>query len=350
MKALFTLLFTLSFLGSNSQTLTPVATKLFRGSKTKLTVAEKNSIAQKSNLKLSKSNRWSSSDITISSASASTIDVNGDGIDEIMIGMSGTDYFGMTGEGFSLFMKDTKGAFKPLFEFQIGIPSLMDTKTNGFFDILIGGPGFEFPVYAWNGKEYFLNRTVKDDGTLISKNPEFKSTNTTADSPKPTPAKIDNVTLTPKAADFFKDIKSKLTNTQKNQVVEISGIGFLIGKKNMVPSPLPVDLNGDGIEELVIVTKTTFLGIKSYSYKLFATDASGEMKAAPGDLGSGLKAASATKGHYPDLVTGLPNLEHQVWRWNGVTYKMTQRIPANQQISNQLNPIESLSESYLKTF
>jgi hypothetical protein len=30
----------------------------------------------------------------------------------------------------------------------------MPTKNLGYPDLMIGGPGFEHPVWRWNGKEY----------------------------------------------------------------------------------------------------------------------------------------------------------------------------------------------------
>lgn len=34
---------------------------------------------------------------------------------------------------------------------------------NGYPDLIIPGPGFEFPVWLWNGKEYVLHRRANSE-------------------------------------------------------------------------------------------------------------------------------------------------------------------------------------------
>ena len=36
----------------------------------------------------------------------------------------------------------------------------MPTKNMGFPDLLIGGPGFDFPIWRWNGKEYSFYKKI----------------------------------------------------------------------------------------------------------------------------------------------------------------------------------------------
>jgi len=38
----------------------------------------------------------------------------------------------------------------------------MPTINKGYPDLIIGGPGFEFPIWRWNGKEYAYINKVKD--------------------------------------------------------------------------------------------------------------------------------------------------------------------------------------------
>ena len=48
-----------------------------------------------------------------------------------------------------------------------GIPTFLPTKQKtpgGWPDVMIGGPGFCFPVMRWNGKTYVLNRKEADSG------------------------------------------------------------------------------------------------------------------------------------------------------------------------------------------
>ncbi len=40
------------------------------------------------------------------------------------------------------------------------MPEFQKTFNLGYPDLLIGGPGFEQPVWRWNGKEYQFYKTV----------------------------------------------------------------------------------------------------------------------------------------------------------------------------------------------
>ena len=35
-----------------------------------------------------------------------------------------------------------------------GYLGILDTRTNGARDVALGGPGFSFPVFAWDGANY----------------------------------------------------------------------------------------------------------------------------------------------------------------------------------------------------
>ena len=57
------------------------------------------------------------------------------------------------GEGFWLVSKVTNGGWR-LITGGPGIPEFLKTKgVGGWPDLLVGGPGFCFPVERWNGKE-----------------------------------------------------------------------------------------------------------------------------------------------------------------------------------------------------
>ncbi len=50
------------------------------------------------------------------------------------------------------------GGWKLIYS-EVGIAEFLKTKgVGGWPDISIGGPGFCFPVWRWNGKAYALNR------------------------------------------------------------------------------------------------------------------------------------------------------------------------------------------------
>jgi len=40
--------------------------------------------------------------------------------------------------------------------------AVMPTQHSGVRDIAVGGPGFEFPGYHWNGSAYVQGRTISD--------------------------------------------------------------------------------------------------------------------------------------------------------------------------------------------
>lgn len=85
-------------------------------------------------------------------------DLNGDGRPEAVVSGYGTFCYGMTGQGFTLLSRQPNGAWKEITSSQ-GIPEVLKTKgAGGWPDIEIGGPGFCFPVYRWNGRSYEVQR------------------------------------------------------------------------------------------------------------------------------------------------------------------------------------------------
>ena len=88
----------------------------------------------------------------------SITDLNGDGLPEIIISEGGTACYGNTGSGFTVVSKQSNNTWKPMLS-SAGIPTFLKTKgVNGWPDIEIGGPGFCFSVWRWNGKSYEINR------------------------------------------------------------------------------------------------------------------------------------------------------------------------------------------------
>ena len=143
--------------------LSPVAMSLFRNIKTTLTVAEKNDIAKMSNLLLSpdKSRFMLDGDADQNySVTAYPVDLNKDGKEEIFI-MENSGYFGGAGAQFSLYAKDSRGQYRIVI-MELGMPRILKTMSAGFPDILVGGPGFEQPVWRYNGKMYTFSKKVKD--------------------------------------------------------------------------------------------------------------------------------------------------------------------------------------------
>lgn len=85
-------------------------------------------------------------------------DLNGDGRPEAVVTEGGAICYGMTGTHFWLLSKQANGSWKPMHD-ETAMPDFLKTKgVGGWPDIQLGGPGFCFPVWRWNGKAYLLNR------------------------------------------------------------------------------------------------------------------------------------------------------------------------------------------------
>ena len=85
-------------------------------------------------------------------------DMNGDGATEAFVTESSAFCYGGTEQAFVLLSKDSKGAWKTLLE-EVGVATVLGTKSTGWFDIEVGGPGMgPFPKFRFNGKEYVLKK------------------------------------------------------------------------------------------------------------------------------------------------------------------------------------------------
>lgn len=85
---------------------------------------------------------------------ADVIDLNGDGDYEVFVEYGNTCTSGFTGRSLSLFIKDDSGRY----QYQLGFPAmgyqLLERGVDGYPDLEFGGPGFCFPVWAWDGENY----------------------------------------------------------------------------------------------------------------------------------------------------------------------------------------------------
>ena len=135
---------------------------LFKTTKSKLTIDEKNSLFKQLNLTLSKNKKqFMSGEFEVSVASYVT-DMNKDSIEEVFIVMQSTALYGNTGEAFSLYIKNSSGNFEKQSELGEGIAMILISKRPDYPDIAVGGPGFEFPAYRWDGKKYKYLKKIKD--------------------------------------------------------------------------------------------------------------------------------------------------------------------------------------------
>jgi hypothetical protein len=88
------------------------------------------------------------------------VDLNGDGQPEVFTSVQGTCLGGMAGVYMNLYIKNKNGQWKPQFGFP-GIYTVLKTKSKGYPDIEIGGPGNCFPVWRWNGREYAIHKRCR---------------------------------------------------------------------------------------------------------------------------------------------------------------------------------------------
>jgi hypothetical protein len=162
--------------GRQGTPLDPVASLLFKNVITKLSVAEKNAIAAKTGFFLSgvKGRPFAldkeSGDYPFAAVVMPT-DMNKDGQEEIFISFGNTYTSGLTGSSIALFIKGADGVYADQLGFPGTIPDALGETCLGYPDLLIGGPGFEYPVWRWDGKAYGYSRTVKDAdyGKLIKR-------------------------------------------------------------------------------------------------------------------------------------------------------------------------------------
>jgi hypothetical protein len=85
-----------------------------------------------------------------------------DALQGVLVIISGsTALFGSAGSGVQLYVKNSQGRYVQ----NLGVPAadvkVLTTRTKGYRDLLILGPGFQCPVWRWNGSRYDYSRTVK---------------------------------------------------------------------------------------------------------------------------------------------------------------------------------------------
>lgn len=184
MKQVFALLF--AFLFTAPLLATPLITEpsegakvLFKGVPCKLTDAEKEAIYKKMGFTLSKDKtQFVLADDKDKeypfTAQVLPTDMNADGKEEIFVVYGNSFTSGNAGTSVVLFIKNAVGVYSMHLGFPGTVPDAMATKSGGYPDLLISGPGMEFPVWRWNGKAYAHYRQVKDSeyGKLKLKNIE----------------------------------------------------------------------------------------------------------------------------------------------------------------------------------
>ncbi len=86
-------------------------------------------------------------------------DMNGDGKDEVLVLYGNSCMSGHAGMSVALFIQDSSGKYQLNFGFPGASADPQPEKSKGYPDLLIGGPGFCFPVWRWNGTAYAFHRS-----------------------------------------------------------------------------------------------------------------------------------------------------------------------------------------------
>jgi hypothetical protein len=82
------------------------------------------------------------------------VDLDRDGSREAIVQWGNTCTSGMAGWSVSLFIRTGGGIYRDQFGFPGLISSIADSEPGSFPDIEIGGPGFCFAVWGWDGDSY----------------------------------------------------------------------------------------------------------------------------------------------------------------------------------------------------
>ena len=151
---------------TDSNNLNKASALLFKNTKTKLTALQKNKIFDSLGFKISKDGKQFIADDEAADYPFDAIvyptDLNKDEKEEIFILFGNSYTSGMAGSSIVLFIADKNGSYKKNLNFPGMLPDALATINLGYPDLLIGGPGMEFPVWRWNGKAYDYYKEVKD--------------------------------------------------------------------------------------------------------------------------------------------------------------------------------------------
>ena len=151
----------------SAQSLTEGSTLLFKNSKSNLTTAEKNKLFIDLQFHLSKDRKQFIADGDENKefpfdAQVMPTDFNKDGKEEVFIIYGNSHTSGGAGSTVVVFIKNPAGKFESQLGFPGTAPDVLATSNKGYPELLIGGPGSEYPVWKWDGSSYVFARKVKD--------------------------------------------------------------------------------------------------------------------------------------------------------------------------------------------
>lgn len=91
------------------------------------------------------------------------LDLNGDGRPEAVVAENSSFCHGQQGDWFAVLSKEANGSWRKVLETD-GVFVALNTRANGWREIMVGGPGFEHGVVRYNGREYVFNRRMREPG------------------------------------------------------------------------------------------------------------------------------------------------------------------------------------------
>ena len=81
-------------------------------------------------------------------------DLNGDGSAEVILDYGNTCWSGMAGTSVTVFVRGAGGDLEPNFGVPGMIAEVRESPDGGYADLLIGGPGFCWSLWSWDGQVY----------------------------------------------------------------------------------------------------------------------------------------------------------------------------------------------------
>lgn len=90
----------------------------------------------------------------LASANVEFRDMNADGTQEVLVIFGNSCTSGHAGSSAALFIRNREGNLQANLGFPAASADPLPEKNGGYPDLLIGGPGFCFAVWRWNGTTY----------------------------------------------------------------------------------------------------------------------------------------------------------------------------------------------------
>jgi hypothetical protein len=148
--------------------------------------------------------------------------------------------------------------------------------------------------------------------------------------------------LTPAAALLFKNIKTKLSNNDKNALQKLLDMKKTDNDNHIYPT----DLNNDGVEEIFVqYCDYIMYGNAGCATLLYMKDEHGYYVQQEPNCPYFSARAFISKG-FPDLICGGPGFKFAVYRFDGKKYRY---LKNNEEIKDGDRGIEDISDAYTKS-